>query len=108
MDLDDWPLIERENFLYFVTLARRCGTPEDRSVFAGQLRSALVTAFALDGRWVDRDQELESARVDEQQRRAGLLIDRAYRLADPLTDWEGFTDALWEGRQWLFLEPAAR
>lgn len=108
LDLDEWPLIERGNFLHYVTLARRCGDPQDRAKFAVQVRAALTAAFALDGRWVDRDQQLESDRVAEQLRRAGVLVEQAYRCADPISDWESFSEVLWAGRQWLFLEPAAR
>lgn len=108
LDMKDWPAIEQENFLYYVSLARRRGDLQDRSVFTSRLESALNAAFALDGRWVDRDQALESARVVEQHRRARALIERAYRLYDPVSDWVAFTEVLWAGRQWLFLEPTPR
>lgn len=58
LESEDWPLIERANFLHYLTLARRCGDPLERAVFTDQLCAALTAAFALDGRWVDRDQRL--------------------------------------------------
>jgi hypothetical protein len=108
LDLDDWPLIERGNFLHYVTLTRHCGDPQDRAKFAVQVRAALTATFALDGRWVDRDQQLESERVADQLRRAGVLVEKALQHCDPVSDWETFIEMLWAGRQRLFLEPAAR
>ena len=106
LHLDELPQIERDSFLHFVTIARRCGQAGQWAVFRDELVSALTTAFALDSRWLDRDQELETARVAERRRRVFVLVDQAAGRFDPVSQWPQFREALWDGRQALMIAPA--
>lgn len=108
LHLDELPQIERDGFLHFVTIARRCGHVGQWPVFRDELVSALTTAFALDSRWLDRDQESETARIAERRRRAFLLVDQAAGRFDPVSQWPPFREALWDGRQALMIAPAPR
>lgn len=108
LHLDELPQIEREGFLHFVTIARRCGHAGQWAVFRDELVSALTAAFALDSRWVDREEELETARVDERRRRAFALVDEAAARFDPVSQWPQFREVLWDGRQALMIAPAPR
>jgi hypothetical protein len=90
--------IEREQFVYFVTMARQLGDPGNWASFRGQLVSALNTAWGLDAiRLV--------LPVDEQKRRRAEriaatceVLDAVRASHDPLTDWDAFFDALWAAR----------
>jgi hypothetical protein len=102
LDVDDDPTvigtsawIERDQFVYFVTMAKELGDPEDWGTFRGQLVSALRAAWGLDAVWLDLP-------ADQQQRRRSQRISDAYKAVDsvrsnhdPLTDWDGYFDALW-------------
>ena len=90
--------IEREQFVYFVTMARELGDPGDWSAFRDQLVAALRAAWGLDTIWLHLTGE-------EQQRRRSSRIATAYEVVDavrgdhdPLTQWEAFADALWDAR----------
>lgn len=108
LHLDELPQIEREGFVHFVTIARRCGHDGRWTVFREELVSALTAAFGLDSRWLDRDQELETARIAERCRRAFVLVDQAAGRFDPVSQWPQFREALWDGRQALMISPAPR
>ena len=90
--------IEREQFVYFVTMARELGDPADWPTFREQLVSALRAAWGLDTIWLHLT-------ADEQRRRRASRIAAAYEVVDavrgardPLTQWATFFDALWEAR----------
>lgn len=106
--LEELPQIERDSYLHFVTIALRSGHPGQRAVFRDELVSALIAAFALDSRWLDRDQELETARIAERRRRAFVLVDQTAERFDPVSEWPQFREAVWDGRQALMIAPAAR
>ena len=98
--------IEREQFVYFVTMARELGDPGDWSTFRDQLVAALRAAWGLDTIWLH-------LAAEEQQRRRAARIATAYEVVDavrgghdPLTQWEAFSDALWAARMPL-TDPAA-
>ena len=90
--------IEREQFVYFATMARELGDPGDWSRFRDQLVAALRAAWGLDTIWLHLT-------ADEQHRRRASRIATAYEVVDvvrgdhdPLTQWEAFSDALWAAR----------
>ena len=90
--------IEREQFVYFVTMARELGDPGDWSTFRDQLVAALRAAWGLDTIWLHLS-------VEAQQRRRASRIARAYEVVDgvrgshdPLSQWESFSHALWAAR----------
>jgi hypothetical protein len=105
LDVDDDPTvigtsawIERDQFVYFVTLARELGDPADWGRFRDQLVSALKAAWGLDAIWLNLP-------ADRQQRRRAQSIATTYEIVDevrtrhdPLTDWVAFFDALWAAR----------
>jgi hypothetical protein len=108
LHLDELPQIERDSFLHFVTIARRCGHAEDWTLFRNELVAGLTAAFALDSRWVDRDYEQETARIAARRRRAFALVDQAAARFDPVSQWPQFREALWDGRHPLMVPPAPR
>ena len=90
--------IEREQFVYFVTMARELGDPGDWSAFRDQLVAALRAAWGLDTVWLHLT-------AKNQQRRRASRIASAYEVVDavrsghdPLTQWDAFADALWATR----------
>jgi hypothetical protein len=101
LHLNELSRIERDSFLHFVTITRRCGDAEDWSVFRDELVSALTAAFGLDSRWVDRDRGQETARITTRRRRAFALVDQAAARYDPLSQWPQFREVLWDGRRSL-------
>ena len=90
--------ITRDQFVYFITLAREKGDPADWPAFRMQLVAALTAAWGLDTRWTDLDPDVQHAQVDERRRRALELVDNVRARHDPLCDWDRFFDALWDGR----------
>jgi hypothetical protein len=58
----------------------------------------LTAAFALDSRWVDRDHDGETARIEERRRRGFALVDDVRGRFDPVAQWPQFREALWSGR----------
>ena len=90
--------IERDQFVYFVTMARELGDPGNWATFRDQLVAALRAAWGLDAMWSD-------LAADRQQRRRGDRLATAYEIVDaarlrhdPLTDWDKYFDALWAAR----------
>jgi hypothetical protein len=104
-DVDDDPTvvgtsawIERDQFVYFVTMARELGDPGNWGAFRDDLVSALRAAWGLDAVWL----HLPS---DQQRRRPSQRLARAYEVADeirsrhdPLTEWDAFFEELWAAR----------
>lgn len=108
LHLDELPRIERESFLQFVTIARRCGHANDWTVFRDELVSALTAAFGLDSRWVDLNHDQETARIAARRRRAFALVNQAAARHDPVSQWPHFREAVWNGRHALMEPPAHR
>ena len=90
--------ITRDQFVYFVTLAREKGDPADWPRFRVELVDALTAAWGLDTRWTDLDRDAREGEVAQRRRRAFDLVDQVRSRHDPLCDWDRFFDALWEGR----------
>jgi hypothetical protein len=90
--------IERDQFVYFVTLARELGDPADWPGFRDELVSSLDAAWGLDTIWLHLAPDVQQRRTVERLRRAYALVDQVRARHDPLTDWGGFFDALWDGR----------
>jgi hypothetical protein len=90
--------IERDQFVYFVTLARELGDPADWPGFRVELVAALTAAWGLDTIWLQLERAAQRRRTVARCRRAYALVDRVRARHDPLTDWGGFFDALWAGR----------
>ena len=90
--------ITRDQFVYYVTLAREQGDPADWPAFRVELVAALTAAWGLDTRWTDLDATAQQAQVDQRRRRAFALVDDVRARHDPLGDWAGFFDALWAER----------
>ena len=90
--------IERDQFVYFVTMARELGDPGDWSRFRDQLISALRAAWGLDTIWLHLTAEEQQRRRVSRIGTAYELVDAVRRDHDPLTQWEAFSDALWAAR----------
>lgn len=90
--------IERDQFLYFVTLAHELADPTDWPTFRNELVAALTAAWGLDTRWTDLDTTAQQAEVDQRRRRAFVLVDEIRADHDPSGDWPRFFDALWDAR----------
>ena len=93
--------VAREQFVYFVTMERELGTPADWPVFRDGLVAALTAAFGLDTIWGDLPAAAQHRRVALRLAAAYELVDAVRAVHDPVTDWEGFFAALWEGRDRL-------
>ncbi len=105
LDVDDDPTvvgtsawIERDQFDYFVTMARELGDPGNWATFRDQLVAALKAAWGLDAVWLNLP-------VDQQRHRRLRRISDAYELVDesrsrhdPVTNWDGFVEGLWNDR----------
>ena len=105
LDVDDDPTmigtsawIERDQFVYFVTMVRELGDPENWGKFRTQLVSALRAAWGLDAIRLNLS-------ADQQERLRAQRIAATYEVVDsirarhdPLTDWDAFFDALWAAR----------
>lgn len=93
--------IARDQFVYFVTMERELGTPGDWPQFRDRLVAALTAAFGLDTIWTDLPPETQQRRVAQRLSAAYGLVDSVAARHDPVTDWDGFFDALWAGRDRL-------
>lgn len=90
--------IEREQFVYFVTMARELGDPGDWSRFREQLVAALRAAWGLDTIWLHLNGEEQQRRRASRIATAYEVVDAVRRGRDPLTQWEAFSGALWVAR----------
>lgn len=90
--------IEREQFVYFVTIARELGDPGDWSVFRDQLVAALRAAWGLDTIWLHLTAEEQQHRRTSRIATAYEVVDAVRGDHDPLSQWEAFADALWHAR----------
>jgi len=93
--------VARDQFVYFVTMERKLGTPADWPRFRDGLVAALTAAFGLDTIWEDLPVEGQRARVAQRQAQAYAVVDAVRTHHDPAADWEAFFDGLWAGRHRL-------
>ena len=91
--------IERDQFVYYLTLAHELADPTDWPAFRSELVAALTAAWGLDTRWTDLDTTAQQQKVDDRRRRAFLLVDQIRTDHDPAVDWPRFFDALWDARR---------
>jgi hypothetical protein len=97
--------IERDQFVYFVTMARELGNPEDWATFRDQLVSALKAAWGLDAIWLHLPPDRQARRRAQRIATTYEIVDEVRTRHDPLTDWDAYFDALWAARSPL-VEPA--
>jgi hypothetical protein len=90
--------VERDQFVYFVTMAHELADPTDWPAFRDELVAALNAAWGLDTVWVELAPRAQARRTAERFQWAYALVDAVRRRHDPSTDWDGFFDALWAGR----------
>ena len=90
--------IERDQYVYFVTMAHELGDPADWPRFRDRLVSALNAAWALDTVWAHLDRQAQQQRTAERHRLAFAIVDEVRARHDPVTGWDGFFDALWDAR----------
>lgn len=90
--------IERDQFVYFVTMARELSDPGNWGEFRDRLVAALRAAWGLDALRLNLP-------ADDQERRRAQRIAAVYEIVDairarhdPLTDWDAYFDALWAAR----------
>lgn len=90
--------IEREQFVYFVTMARELGNPSDWQSFRDELVSALRAAWGIDAVWLHLDEPARKARRASRLACAYAVVDQARDNSDPAGDWDAFMAALWSLR----------
>lgn len=93
--------VERDQFVYFVTLARELGDPADWPAFRDELVAALNAAWGLDTIWSDLPTEVQRERTGTRFQRAYELVDEVRQRHDPLCDWDRFAAVLWDARHRL-------
>jgi hypothetical protein len=97
--------IERDQFVYFVTMARQLGDPADWLTFRDQLVSALKAAWGLDAIWLNLPADRQAHRRAQRIKSTYDIVDEVRTRHDPLTDWDAYFDALWAARSPL-VDPA--
>lgn len=90
--------IERDQYVYFMTVAHERGDPADWAEFRERLVSALNAAWALDTVWAHLDRQAQQQRTAARHRVAFAIVDQVRARHDPATGWDGFFDALWDAR----------
>ena len=90
--------IERDQFVYFVTMARELGDPENWETFRHELVSALKVAWGLDAIRLDLPADRQERQRAQRIAAAYEVVDMARARHDPLKGWDGFFDALWATR----------
>ena len=94
---DELAWIERDQFVYYATLAFMLGDPSDWPAFRQDMLGALVAA-RLQPRWlaVSRVGVVGTKGEASPSQEATLqLLDDARRRVDPASDWEAFLQTLW-------------
>ena len=90
--------IERDQFVYFVTMARELGNPGNWEAFRDQIVSALRAAWGLDAIWLNLPTDQRQHRRAWRTATAYEVVDKIRSSHDPLTDWDCFFEALWAAR----------
>jgi len=85
-----------ERFDDHVGWAYRFGMVDNWEVFRCELHAALTLALRLDGEEVDPDDPAEVARLGQQHRDLDLVLEQARATAEPMLDWRGCYEAIWE------------
>jgi len=105
LDVDDDPTvvgtsawIERDQFVYFVTMARELGDPGNWATFRDQLVAALKAAWGLDALRLNLATDMRELRRAQRIATVYEVVDSIRARHDPLTDWDAFFDALWAAR----------
>lgn len=90
--------IERDQFVYFATIAFMLGDPTDWPSFRQDMLGALVAA-GLQPRWLtgSRLGVTDPSDVPADRQQATLqLLDEVHQNTDPARNWERFLLELWE------------
>jgi hypothetical protein len=95
----DPAFIERDQFVYYVTMERELANPGDWPSFRVGLVDALTVAWGLDTVWLDLDRPAQLERIARRRQAAFGIVDQVRTAYDPLTDWDRFFDALWDARR---------
>lgn len=90
--------MERDQFVYFVTMARELGNPSDWQSFRDELVSALRAAWGIDALWLHLDAEAQRDRRAGRIALAYELVDETRTHHDPATSWDAFVESLWSSR----------
>ena len=90
--------IERDQFVYFVTLTHELSDPTDWPTFRRELVAALTAAWGLDTIWTGVPPDIQQRDTAVRLDRAFVLVDEIRAGHDPVVDWDAFFDALWDAR----------
>lgn len=90
--------VERDQFVYFVTMARELGDPENWETFRHELVSALRVAWGLDAIRLDLPADRQERQRAQRIAATYGVVDMVRARHDPLNGWDGFFDALWATR----------
>lgn len=85
-----------ERFDDHVSWAYRFGMVDNWEVFRCELHAALTLALRLDGEGVDPADLAAVSRLGWQHRDLELVLEQARATAEPMLDWRGCYDAIWE------------
>ena len=102
--IDELAWVRRDQFVYYVTMARELHDPHRWPTFRLRLLEALEAAGGIAWIRVDRDLAGEQARTDRRRRQALGLLERVRAGYDPAVCWAGFFEALYDG--WVSLSDA--
>lgn len=91
--MDDLTWIRRDQFVYYLEMARALGDPNHWPRFRDDLLRALTAAFSLD---VDDPDAGWTSHGNRQ--RALHVLELVASRHDPDSDWRGFFDELWASR----------
>ena len=94
--LDGQPARLAERFDDHVGWAYRFGMVDNWEVLRCELHAVLTLALRLDRDEVDPEDLVAVARLGQQQRDLELILEQARATADPIGDWRGCYDAIWE------------
>lgn len=95
--IDELAWIERDQFVYFATIAFMLGDPSDWPSFRQDMLAALVAA-GLQPRWLTASHvgAVDPADLPPQRQEATLgLLDEVRSQVDPAGNWEGCLQVLW-------------
>jgi hypothetical protein len=94
------PLLDRDEFDYYLGWAHRLGMIDHWPVFECELHAAVTVALGLDQIPAELD-DVQAARIGEVHRRLSLQLLEAQSTCDPATRWGDFLERLWSGCQQL-------
>ena len=85
--------IERDQFVYFVTMAREPGNPRDPQVLRNELVAALHAAWGIDGTWLHLDANARHDRCVRRISLANAVVEEVRWHHDPASGSDGFLEA---------------